>query len=141
MAAINQKRVVVGAIVGFVVWMIWSGVINSVVLGERYPAAQAEGYFLQQPRYSFFIGFWALTLLLLSYILAWLYASVRATLGAGPGTALKIGLTVGFAAGFPLSFALAAWSPVDRIFPLWWMLELWVGAIAATLLAGWLYRD
>lgn len=141
MAAINRTRVLLGAVAGFVVWMIWSFLISSAILGERYTAAQQAGYFLEQPRYGFFIGYWALTLLVLAYILAWLYAAVRTTLGPGPATALKVGGTVGFAAGFPISFAIAAWSPVDRIFPLWWMLELWVGAVVATLVAGWLYRD
>jgi hypothetical protein len=29
----------------------------------------------------------------------------------------------------------------ERIFPFWWMLETWVGAILATFVAGWLYQD
>ena len=77
----------------------------------------------------------------LSFILAWLYASVRATRGAGPGTALQLGILVGFAMGFPLNLSMATWSPLSRYFPLWWMIEMWVGAILATLVAGWLYRD
>jgi hypothetical protein len=30
---------------------------------------------------------------------------------------------------------------MSRIFPLWWMLDLWVGAMMASLVAGWLYKD
>jgi hypothetical protein len=48
---------------------------------------------------------------------------------------------VGFIAGFPLNFAQAAWSPLERIFPLGWMLEMWLGAILATLVAGALYKE
>jgi hypothetical protein len=48
---------------------------------------------------------------------------------------------VGFAAGFPTNFAMAVWAPFSRHFPLWWMLELWVGAILAALIAGWFYKD
>jgi hypothetical protein len=48
---------------------------------------------------------------------------------------------VGFASGFPLAFSLAAWAPFSRAISLWWMLDLWVGAILATLVAGWFYRD
>ncbi len=141
MAAINSKRVLIGAIAGGVVWFVWSMIINFTVLGARYEAAQQTGQFLKEPRYPFFVGQWIIILFLLSYILAWLYASTRTTLGPGPGTALRIGLLVGFAIGFPLNFSFATWSPLDRIFPLWWMLELWVGAVLATLVAGWLYKD
>jgi hypothetical protein len=70
-----------------------------------------------------------------------LYASARATQGAGPKTAAQIGLFVGFAAGFPSNFAMATWAPFPRVLSLWWMLELWFGAILASLVAGWLYRD
>lgn len=141
MAAINSKRVVLGAVAGGVVWFVWSMIINFTVLGPRYEAAQQAGQFLKEPRYPFFVGQWIIILFLLSYILAWLYASARSTLGPGPGTALRMGLLVGFAIGFPLNFSFATWSPLDRIFPLWWMLELWVGAVLATLVAGWLYKD
>ncbi len=141
MAAVNTRRVVLGAVVGGVVWAIWSVIINVVVLASRYAAAQKAGLLLTTPRYSLFTAYWIITLFLLAYVLAWLYASVRATRGAGPGTALTVGLLVGFAAGFPLSFSQATWSPVDRILPLWWMLDMWVGAILASLVAGWLYRD
>ncbi len=141
MAAINSKRVLIGAIAGGVVWFVWSMIINFTVLEARYEAAQQAGQFLKEPRYPFFVGQWIIILFLLSYILAWLYASARSTLGPGPGTALRIGLLVGFAIGCPLNFSFATWSPLDRIFPLWWMLELWVGAVLATLVAGWLYKD
>ena len=141
MAAINSKRVILGAVAGGVVWFIWSTIIHFTVLQAHYQAAQEAGQFLEEPRYPFFVGQWTLVLFLLSYVLAWLYASARSTLGPGPGTALRIGLLAGFAIGFPMSFSLATWSVLDRIFPLWWMLELWVGAILATLVAGWLYKD
>ena len=59
----------------------------------------------------------------------------------GPGSALKVGFTVGFIAGFPLNFAQATWSPIDRAFPWGWMMDLWVGSILATLVAGVIYKD
>jgi hypothetical protein len=59
----------------------------------------------------------------------------------GPKSAALIGPLVGFASGFPSNFAMAVWAPLSRHFPLWWMLELWVGAILAALVAGWLYQD
>jgi hypothetical protein len=36
------------------------------------------------------------------------------------------------------SFAAVAWSAV---LPLFWTIELWVGAILASLVAGWVYKD
>lgn len=141
MAAVNSRRVALGAVAGAVIWSIWSITINVVVLGSKYAAAQEAHLLLKQPRYSFFVGYWIVTIFLLAYVVAWLYASVRATQGAGPGTALTIGLLVGFAAGFPLNFSTATWSALDRSMPLWWMLDMWVGAILASLLAGWLYTD
>jgi hypothetical protein len=77
----------------------------------------------------------------LALICAWLYAGVRATRGAGPKSALAIGIGVGFASGFPLAFSLSAWATFSRFIALWWMLDLWIGAILATFIAGWLYRD
>ncbi len=141
MAAVNTGRVVLGAVAGTAVWLIWSTFINLKILGPRYAAAQEAGIFLKEPRFPFFVGAWILTLFILAFIIACLYASVRATRGAGPWTALQIGLMVGFAAGFPLSFSTATWSPISRRFPLWWMLELWVGSVLAALVAGWLYRE
>jgi hypothetical protein len=141
MAAVNGRRILYGALAGGVLWTIWSLCINVVILRERYAAAQQSGLMLASPRYSFFVPLWIIVLFVLAYIIAWLYASVRATQGAGPKTAAQVGFFVGFAAGFPTNFASATWAAFDRIFPLWWMLELWVGAILAALVAGWLYRE
>jgi hypothetical protein len=139
---LNRSRVWLGGLAGGVVWSVWSFLVGQVVIGNaRYLAAQNAGLFLKESRYPFFVGQWIVMLFVLSIMLAHLYAWARQTLGAGPGTALKIGVVVGFAAGFPGNFAQAAWSPVERMFPLGWMLDLWVGAILATLVAGWLYKD
>jgi hypothetical protein len=141
MATVNTRRVVLGALAGGVVWSIWSTIVNLVILKSRYAVAQASGLMLKQPRYALFVVYWIITIFLLAYVVAWLYSSVRATRGAGPGTALTVGLLVGFAAGFPLSLTTAAWVPMSRHIPLWWMLDLWLGAIMASLVAGWLYKD
>jgi len=139
---LNRSRVWLGGFAGGVVWFIWSFLAQRFIIGDaRYVAAQNAGLFLKESRYPFFLGQWIVVLFVLAIIVAHLYAWARQTLGAGPGTALKIGFLVGFAASFPGNFAQACWSPVDRIFPLGWMLEMWVGAILATLVAGWLYKD
>jgi hypothetical protein len=141
MAAVNTRRVLLGALAGGVVWNIWSFIVNGKILAARYLAAENAGVLLKQPRYPFFVGYWIILLFLLAGIMAWLYASARATRGAGPATALKLGVLVGFASGFPISFSMTSWGTIGRSIPLWWMLDLWVGAILATLVAGWLYRD
>jgi hypothetical protein len=141
MAAVNTRRVILGALAGGVVWSIWSTIVNLVILAPRYAIEQNLGKMLKQPRYPLFVADWFVTIFLLAYVVAWLYSSVRATRGAGPGTALTVGLLVGFAAGFPMNLSAAAWSPVGRYLPLWWMLDLWLGAIMASLVAGWIYKD
>jgi hypothetical protein len=61
--------------------------------------------------------------------------------GAGPGTALKIGFLAGFLAGFPDNFAQATWFAGGRALPFGWMVEMWLGAILAALVAGFLYKE
>jgi hypothetical protein len=141
MAAINRKRVWLGALAGGVVWNVWSIVVNMCFLAGRYEAAQRAGHLLTEPRFPFFIGWWMLTVFVLAAIVACLYASVRLAWGAGPKTALLVGGMVGFAAGFPGNFCMATWSTIGRGFPFFWALDMGVGAVAASLVAGWLYRD
>jgi hypothetical protein len=139
--ALNRGRVWLGGLLGGVVWVVWSYIVQVVYLGHRYETAQNAGLFLKQSRYPFFMGQWIVMLLILGVIMAHLYAWSRTTSGPGPRTALKIGFLVGFVAGFPYAFAQASWAPFARAFPLAWMLEIWVGAILSTLVAGYLYKD
>jgi hypothetical protein len=140
--SLNKSRIWLGGLAGGVVWVLWSFFVGKVVITDaRYAIAQNAQLFLKEPRYRFFVGEWLVLLFVLAIILAHLYAWSRSTLGAGPRTALKVGLLVGFMAGFPGNFGQATWSPVDRMFPLGWMLDMWVGSILATLVAGWLYKD
>jgi hypothetical protein len=141
MAAINKRRVWLGTLAGGVVWTAWSVFVNAVLLAPRYAAAQNAGLLLKQPRYPLFLLYWIVTLFVLSYILMWMYVSVRDIFGPGPVTALRVGFLVGFVASFPINLSIATWAPFDRFFPLLWMLDLWVGAMLATFVAGWLYKD
>jgi hypothetical protein len=137
---VNTARVWMGGIAGGVVWNAWSFFIG-MRQGPLYEAMQKQGLFLKEPRYPFFAGQWILLVFVMSSLLAYLYAWGRATAGPGPKTALKIGMMVGFCAGVPGNFAQAAWSPVPRVLPLGWMLDLWVGSILAALVAGFLYKE
>ena len=141
MAQLNTRRVWLGTVVGWLAWGVWSTLVNMVILVPRYAAAQKAGMLLTQPRYPFFVLAWFAVLFVLALVAAWSYAGARATRGAGPATAVKVGATLGFASGFPLAFSLSAWAPFSRFIALGWMLDLWVGAVVATLIAGWLYRD
>ncbi len=114
MAAVNTRRVALGAVVGGVVWSVWSMIVNVVILRSHYEAAQGTDALLKESRYPLFLVYWFITIFLLAYALAWFYASVRATRGAGPGTALTVGLLVGFAAGFPVNLSLAAWAGLGQ---------------------------
>jgi hypothetical protein len=141
MVTIGLRRVALGTLAGGVVWGVWSTIVNLVILRRSYEFAQAHQTMLAQPRYPFFVVYWFVTLFLLTYILTWVYASARATLGPGPITALRVGLLVGFVMSFPLSLSMAAWATFSRYITLGWMLDLWVGAILATLVSAWLYKE
>jgi hypothetical protein len=141
MAAINTRRLALGVLAGGVAWSIWSMIVNAVILAAKYASAQSSGELLKQPRYPLFLVYWFVTLFILTYILTWVYVSVRGTLGPGPRTALRVGFLVGFVAGFPISLSIAAWVPISRYFPFGWMLDLWIGAMLATLVSGWIYKD
>jgi len=137
---LNQARVWLGGIAGGVVWTVWSFFIG-MKQGPYYEAMQKQGLFLKEARYPFFAGQWILLIFVMSIILAYLYAWSRNTAGPGPKTALKLGILVGFCAGFPGNFAQATWSPIPRELPLGWMLDMWIGMILASLVAGYLYKE
>jgi hypothetical protein len=140
--ALKNGRIWLGGLAGGVVWSVWSILVNNFgIKSVRYEAAQNSGLFLKTPRYSLFSLQWIVLLFISAIIVAHLYAWCRQTLGPGPFTAVRIGFWVGFIAGFPLNFAQATWAPLDRAFPLGWMLEMWLGCIFAALVAGFLYKE
>lgn len=144
MAAINTKRVLIGALVGGLAWNAWSIAINAGILATRYEDAHKAKVLLAEPRgfsAPVFMVLWVLLIFVLSFIVTWLYAAARGTRGAGPGTALQVGALVGFAAGIPVNFSVASWGTFGRHIPLYWGFDLFVGAILAALIGGWLYKD
>jgi len=139
----NGKRILAGALAGGVVWSVWSFLINFVLMRAEYTAEGNAGLLLTQPRYGVtaFVVSWFVVIFLVSGVCAWLYAVARKSIGRGPQTALKIGVAVGFAAGFPITLAVTNWAPLTRTVPLAWLIDMWVGAILASVAAGWLYKD
>src|SRR3990172_3387135 len=83
MAAVNSRRVALGALAGGVVWTVWSMAVNNLVLGGRYAWAQEKGLMLKEPRYLFLVG-WILALFAMAYAIAWLYASAPGSRPTGP---------------------------------------------------------
>ncbi len=138
---LNRSRIWLGGLAGGVVWNLWSFLVYRYITGTRYVEAQNAGLFLKTPRYPFFVGQWTVLVFILAIAVAHLYAWARPGLGPGPGTALKIGFLAGFFAGFPENFAQATWSAVDRALPFGWMIEMWLGAILAALVAGFFYKE
>jgi hypothetical protein len=139
--ALNRGRIWLGGLAGGVVWNLWSFCIYHYITGPRYIIAQNAGWFLKTARYPYFPAAWTLLLFIMAIAVAHLYAWARQGLGPGPGTALKVGFLAGFFAGFPDNFAQAEWSAVGRALPFGWMIEMWLGAILAALVAGFLYKE
>ncbi len=146
--AINTRHVWQGALVGGVVFFLWSLITEFVIApglvgSDRLAAASRAGFLLEQGRIPLgvFLLVWFAGLWVVSYGAVWAYAGVRATYGAGPQTAAKLGLLVGFAAGFPLNFAHAVFQGLAPLFWIVWMIEMGVGGLLATLAAAWMYRD
>jgi hypothetical protein len=137
---LNKTRVWLGGIAGGVVWIAW-GFFIGIRQAPLYEAMQKQGLFLKESRYPLFTPLWILLIFVMSILIAHLYAWSRATTGAGLKTALKIGIIVGFCAGVPDNFAQATWSAVPPQLPLGWMLDMWGGAILASVVAGFLYKD
>jgi hypothetical protein len=137
---LNTARVWMGGIAGGVVWSAWSFFVGTR-LAPLYAAMQKQGLFLKESRYPFFAAHWIGLIFVMSILIAHLYAWARATAGPGAKTAVKIGMIVGFCAGVPGNFAQSAWSPVPRMLPLGWMLDLWIGAILAAVVAGFVYKE
>ncbi|HLW85403.1 MAG TPA: hypothetical protein VKR60_09335 [Candidatus Sulfotelmatobacter sp.] len=139
---LNKGRIWLGGLAGGVVWLLWSFLVGRFVITDaRYLAAQNAGLFLKTPRYPLFAVQWIILLFVCSIVLAHLYGWTRQTLGPGPGTALRIGFWVGFVAGVPLNFAQATWFAGSRGLPFGWLLDIWIGSILATLVAGFLYKE
>jgi hypothetical protein len=143
MAGVNTNKVWIGGVAGGIVWLVWAMIINFALLMPMYETAMATGTMLTEEtmRYPFFMFVWMGQFPVLGVLLAALYAAVRNTWGPGPITAIKVGLIGGFLAGFSVNFYLATWATFARSIAGGWLLELLVGAVLSTLVAGWLYKE
>src|SRR5258708_19788020 len=129
---LNTARIWLGGVAGGIAWCVWDFFIYTKT-APLYAAMQKQGLFLPQPRYHLFAVEWIALLFVISILLAHLYAWSRATAGAGPRTALKVGMIVRFFAGVPGNFAQSTWSPIPRLLPLGWLVDLWGAYVLAAL--------
>ena len=56
MAAVNMRRVALGAVAGWVVWGIWSTIVNVVILSAHYAEEAKDGHILTEARYKLLRG-------------------------------------------------------------------------------------
>src|SRR2546427_11229605 len=125
----NYARVLLGDIVGGIVFSIVSLAINIAVLGSRYQVLQTTGVFRQEPRLPF-LPLHILVMFGMSIGLVWLYAASRARLGPGPSTALCVGLVVGLLGAVPGFLNGYSWTYEGGFVNLWWAIERIVGCAA-----------
>lgn len=136
----NYGRILLGGLVGGVVFNVVSFALELGVLMERYAVLQGMGFFRKEPRLPF-IFLWMVALFLVSIGLVWLYAAARPRFGPGPGTAVCVGLVAGLIATIPPSLVTYSWTYTGGCVTGLWALETVVGSIAATLAGGWLYKE
>ena len=146
MTSINYKRLAIGTVAGWVVFLIWEAVWNfawAYIFFDDPQAALRELMENAKPRYGMgaFYLYWFTTIFLLVGMAAWLYAAVRSKLGPGPKSAALIGCSVGFAAGFPINGLAYLMQEIELPFLVFPLVDLWVGILLATVVAGWLYKE
>ena len=136
----NHARVLIGGIVGGIVFNVVSIAFNFGIQMKRYLILQDQGAMHREPRVPF-LPLWMLTLFLVSIGLVWLYAAARPRLGPGPRTALCVGLVVGLIGALPGNLCVFSWTHVGGFVSLFWEIEMIVGCAAATLAGGWVYKE
>lgn len=136
----NRGRIVLGGLLGGVVFFVVSMLINLVVLADRYKVLTDAGVVRATPRGAFLVVH-PLLLLLAGIALTWLYAAARPRLGAGPRTALQVGLLAGLVTSVPSNFSQFAWTHSGGYVAMWWTIEMAAGCALATLAGAWVYRE
>jgi hypothetical protein len=136
----NYGRVVLGGLVGGVVFSAVSMAVNIAGISARYEFLQRQEVLRVEPRLPF-LPVYLFLLFLASIGLVFLYAAARDKLGPGPKSALLVGITVGLIAGLPGNLAQYAWTYVGGYVSMWWTIEMVLGCALATLAGAWIYRE
>lgn len=135
----NTKRILIAGVVAGVVLNVVLA-LPLPILGARMAAAVADGVYNKEPRVMF-LPLWPLLLVAVGVGLAWLYAVARTRLGPGPKTAATVGLVAGLLMHVPPNFSNAAWVAAGRFIPMVWMIAGVLSVVAATVVAGALYKE
>lgn len=134
---LNIQRIIIGGIAGGLVMTCVGFVIHAILLEKHYLFFQTQGAVLSEPRQM-----WVqmLSTILTGIPLALLYAFSRKHLGAGPMAAVTVGFLVGV---MSLSGTTAeyAYYNLGTAIPLGTFADNVIGCIAATYVAGWIYKD
>ncbi len=136
----NRGRIVLGGLLGGIVFNVVSILVNVVVLAGRYRILIDAGVMRGNPRGAF-MAVHPLLLFLAGIGLTWLYAAARPRLGAGPRSALQVGLLAGLITSLPSNYAQFAWSHAGGFVSAWWTVEMAAGCALATLAGAWVYRE
>jgi hypothetical protein len=138
MGRINWGRVFAGGLAGGFVVLVIDLFVNGVLAGKQWKAAYEALGHPPQASGLIILVLWALTV---GICAAWLYAAVRPRFGPGPATAVKSGFALWIFAY--LLAAIGLWS--FHLFPPQLPLISAAGglaeAIAASLVAGAIYRE
>ncbi|MGI9302902.1 MAG: hypothetical protein ACR2RB_09365 [Gammaproteobacteria bacterium] len=139
MAKINIKRVFLGGLLAGLVLNIGEGILNELILGEKWSAALAESGMAEFTAVQM-VSFTIITFLL-GMVLIWLYAAIRPRFGPGWKTAVIAGLAMWLIAWLLVgaSFITAGMYPMGLMVAsiIWGLFEVPIAAAAG----AWLYQE
>lgn len=142
MAKINWSRVVLGGLLGFVVFnVIWVSAWNLFLGSEWKSAFAATGRALEAGIDSLVL--WLVLTMFLGIICIWIYAAIRAhpQYGAGPMTAFQVAVVVWLLSGLgPTVWYAHMLRLPGALIAVSLALEL-LADVAAVLAGAWLYRE
>jgi hypothetical protein len=136
----NVSRVVLGGLLGGVVFNAVSIAVNAGVLAGRYEVLGKKEALRVDPLF-FFPAAYVPALFAVSIGLVWLYAAARPRLGPGPWTAIQVGAVAGLIGALPAFIANLAWTYTGGFVSMWWAIASVAGCALATLAGAWVYRE
>ena len=139
MEKINYGRMILGGVLGTVVLFMVGFLFQAIILGSHHEYFIAKGTVLAQPREMGWIAH-IMGGLVCGLVLSMSYVVARKFRGPGPMTAILSGLTIAlFTAGD--TTAEYAFYNLGSMIPVMTFVNNIVGAILATLTAGFIYKD
>ena len=139
MGKINYGKVVLGGVLGGVVYDAISFVIHQQLLMKAFQSMVDAGL-CQAPTpekmpIMLAVGVW------IGIVLAWFYAAVRPRFGGSAKTALRVGFAGWLLAVVPMTIMNMVWMKFPHEVCMTTMAGELVQYMAATLVAGWVYTE